>query len=193
MTGGESDRKGEGVVLKRRHVILKEESGVAIVVALLMILILSLIGFASMSSSIFETKLSGNKRGSTDAFYVADSGAQSVMAALANFNLSSGYVSVETGSLPPELQTEFIDQQFSAPSLSQPAGVSFADPPQVTIYHSTKTTIPRGLGISAVNFEYGHYIVRSVGKDQLEASLIKSSCEIREKIVRLLPTQQGGR
>ena len=51
---------------------LKDQSGVALVLALIMIVILTLIGLASTYTSTFEMKLSGNKRGTTDAFYAAD-------------------------------------------------------------------------------------------------------------------------
>jgi Tfp pilus assembly protein PilX len=61
-------------MLKESKLILGNQSGAALVVALLMIVILSLIGIASSSNSTFEIRLSGNKRGSTDAFYTACSG-----------------------------------------------------------------------------------------------------------------------
>jgi Tfp pilus assembly protein PilX len=172
--------------------VLKDQSGVALVIALLMIIVISLIGLASSSSSIFEVKLSGNKRGATDAFYTADGGAQSVLANIGNFNTSSGYVAVTTGSLPLELQTESIDQRFASPGLSLPSGISFNDPPQVIIYHTTKDSVPRGSGFSATNFEYSYYIIDSVGRDQMDLSLNRSNCEIRQKMVRVIPTLQGG-
>jgi hypothetical protein len=172
--------------------ILKDQSGVALVIALLMIIVISLIGLASSSSSIFEIKLSGNKRGATDAFYTADGGAQSVLANIGNFNTSSGYVPVTTGSLPVELQNESIDQRFTAPDFSLPSGISFKDPPQVTIYHTTINSVPRGSGFSAINFDYSYYLIDSVGRDQMDLSLFKSNCEIRQKMVRVIPTLQGG-
>jgi hypothetical protein len=172
--------------------VLKNQSGVALIIALLMIIILSLIGLTSSSSSIFEIKLSANKRGATDAFYTADGGAQSVLANIGNFNISSGYVTLSTGSLPVELQTEPIDQAFTSPDFSLPSGISFIDPPEVTIYHTTKDSVPRGLGFSAINFEYSYYIIDSVGRDQIDLNLFKSNCEIREKIVRVIPSLQGG-
>lgn len=181
------------MMLKKRNVILKDESGVVMIVALFMILVLTLIGLSSTSNSTFEIKLSGNKRGSTDAFYIADGGAQAVKANITNFDLSNGFASVDPGALAYELQTEDILQKATDRSFSLPPGVSFADEPEVTIYYSGKKTVPRGIGVSAVNFEYSHYIVDSVGKDQMDVSLIKSNCQIREKIVRLIPTKQGGR
>ena len=174
-------------MLKESKLILGNQSGVALVVALLMIVILSLLGIASSSNSTFEIKLSGNKRGSTDAFYTADGGAKAVLPDVTNFNTSSGYTT-SLGTLPAELQTESIDQKRTSPTLVVPSGVSFASSPQVTIYHTTVAKIPRGLGTSALAFKYNYYIIDSIGQDQMDFSLVRSNCEVREKIVRLIPT-----
>ncbi len=69
--------------------ILKNQSGAALVIALIMMIVLTLIGLASIFTSTFEIKISGNKRGSTDAFYSADSGVQVVMARVENFNINA--------------------------------------------------------------------------------------------------------
>jgi hypothetical protein len=175
-------------MLKESKLILGSQSGVALVVALLMIVILSLIGIASSSNSTFEIRLSGNKRGSTDAFYMADGGAKSVYPIIANFNTAGGYVAVTQSALPTELQSESIDLGMVAPVLDVPGGVSFTAPPQVTIYHTTVTRVPRGLGMSAIAFLYNYYIIDSIGQDQMDLSLVRSNCEIREKTVRLIPT-----
>ena len=174
-------------MLKESKLILGNQSGVALVVALLMIVILSLIGIASSSNSTFEIKLSGNKRGSTDAFYTADGGSKSVLPIIANFNTSSGYTT-SLGTLPTELQSESIDMRMVAPTRDVPGTVSLTTTPTVTIYHTTVTKVPRGLGMSALAFNYNYYIIDSIGQDQLDLSLIRSNCEIREKIVRLIPT-----
>jgi hypothetical protein len=172
-------------MLKESKLILGNQSGVALVVALLMIVILSLMGIASSSNSTFEIKLSGNKRGTTDAFYAADGGSKSVLPNIANFNTSSGYIT-NLGTLPTELQSESIDMRMIAPTLDLP--VPFTTQPQVTIYHTTATKVPRGLGMSAIAFLYNYYIIDAIGQDQMDLSLIRSNCEIREKIVRLVPT-----
>jgi hypothetical protein len=174
-------------MLKESKLILGNQSGVALVVALLMIVILSLIGIASSSNSTFEIKLSGNKRGSTDAFYTADGGTKSVLPVIANFNTSAGYTT-NLGTLPTELQSESIDMRMVAPIQDVPGGVAITTVPQVTIYHTTVTRVPRGLGMSAIAFLYNYYIVDAIGQDQMDLSLIRSNCEIREKIVRLVPT-----
>jgi hypothetical protein len=195
--------KEQKVMDKKSNLILSNESGAALVVALLMVVVLSLIGLASSSSSIFEIRLSGNKRGAADAFYSTDAGAISVVSNIANFNSASGYVNVAADEFDPvqhpekkELGSEQINTKYSVPktkeAFSLPASVGFSDFPQVTIYHTMATKVPRGLGLSATAFEYSYYIIGAVGKDQMDLSLVKSNCEIREKIVRALPTLQGG-
>ena len=53
---------------------LKNEKGVALVIALIMLIILTFIGISSISSSVFETKISGNERVGSSAFYAAEGG-----------------------------------------------------------------------------------------------------------------------
>ncbi len=55
---------------------MKDEKGVAMVIALIILLVLTLIGFSSVSTTIFESNISGNERTGTDAFYVAEAGLQ---------------------------------------------------------------------------------------------------------------------
>lgn len=170
--------------------ILRDQSGAALVIALVMIIVLTVIGLASNFTSIFEMKLSGNKRGSTDAFYTADGGVQAVLADLTNFNTSVGYAAFDYSTLPLDLQNESIDKRLTSPTFSLPSGVNFVESPKVTIYHSTKTGAPRGVGFSATGtIEYQYHIVDCVGRDQMEISLIRSSSQVREKIVRLVPVQ----
>jgi len=54
--------------------VLKNEKGVALVIALIMLIVLTLIGISSINSSIFETKISGNERVGSSAFYAAEGG-----------------------------------------------------------------------------------------------------------------------
>ncbi|MGZ3589413.1 MAG: pilus assembly PilX family protein [Thermodesulfobacteriota bacterium] len=55
---------------------LKDQKGTALVVALLMLIVLTLIGVASVSSSFFEMKISGNSRVGQAAYYAAKGGAE---------------------------------------------------------------------------------------------------------------------
>jgi Tfp pilus assembly protein PilX len=186
------NEEGECDMERKRNMIFRDESGVALVIAILMITILTLIGVASTFTSTFEIRLSGNKRGSTDAFYTADGGVQTVLPVIDNFNTSSGFAAVETSSLAVDLQNESIDLRNTSPTLSLPSGVNFNDAPTVTVYHTTLTNVPKGSGFSAINFEYTHYIIDSVGRDQKDMGLVRSNCQVREKIVRIIPTLQGG-
>jgi hypothetical protein len=143
------------------------------VLALIMLLILSLIGLGASYNSIYEIKLSGNKRGTVDAFYAADSGVQVVLANTVNFNLEN-FVS--------DKYDPFTD--LSDPNLTQM---------KVIIEHqSNRKGPPRGFGISAVNVDFAHYVVESTGGDRLELSPVNATCTIYQKVVRLVPTLQGG-
>ena len=75
---------------------LKNQNGIAFVIALLMLLVLTLIGVASVSLSSFETNIAGNERLYNLAFYAADGGIE-------NFRgqVTSGmfiYSAINTGS-----------------------------------------------------------------------------------------------
>jgi hypothetical protein len=153
---------------------LKDQSGVALVLALIMIVILTLIGLASTYTSTFEMRLSGNKRGTTDAFYAADSGIQVVVANVENFSLPGKYVD--------EIYDPFTDPNNPNPTKAK-----------VTITHDiSQSGSPRGSQMSAIHFGFEHFWIDSKGSDQLDLSLAKSSCNVEEKIVRLVPTLQGG-
>ena len=53
---------------------LKNERGVALVIALIMLIVLTFIGISSISSSVFEVRISGNERAGSSAFYAAEGG-----------------------------------------------------------------------------------------------------------------------
>ena len=74
------------MVKEKKKCLLEDQTGAAMIIALIMMVVLTLIGIASMFTSTFEIKLSGNKRGATDAFYAADSGVNVITARTDNFN-----------------------------------------------------------------------------------------------------------
>lgn len=157
------------------NITLKDQSGAALVIALIMMIVLTLIGLASTFTSTFEIKLSGNKRASTDAFYAADAGVQSVRANRSNFNLTN--FSEAPGALLPDLQVELIDSKFSSPLFSLPAGVDFTERPRVVIYHLSRQG---GQGTQG-GYITNTYIADSTGRDQVGVELIRSNSEVREK------------
>jgi len=151
---------------------IKDESGAVLVIALIMMVVFTMIGLAASFTSIFEIMLSGNKRGSTNAFFSADSGVQVTVTNIENFDLPGKYT--DNQYIPP------ID-----PKLTNA---------KVTINHdSTQVGAPRGSGFSATgNFEFVHYIIESTGTDQIDTGSIRSTCTVEQKVVRLIPTLQGG-
>jgi PilX N-terminal len=163
--------------MKNRFDLLRtDQSGVALVIALILMIVLTLIGLASTFSSTYEIKLSGNKRGSTDAFYAADSGAQVVVANIKNFDLPGQYIA--------DKYDPFKDKNNPNPNPTNAA---------VNIQHySNQSGAPRGFGMSATQVNYEHYMIQSSGEDQIELNPIRSKCIIEEKVVRMVPTLQGG-
>jgi len=56
--------------------IIKHQKGVALVIALIILLVLTLIGISAIRTTTFEISISGNERAGTDAFYAAEAGIQ---------------------------------------------------------------------------------------------------------------------
>jgi len=176
---------------KKNKLFLQNQSGAALVVALIILVVLTLIALSSSINSLSEIKLSGNKRGSTDAFYTADGGIQATIANIANFNSSTYTLIADTGGIRPDIISQSVDSMLPSGSVTFPAGVTFTSPPTIVIYHETSTGAPRGAGFSAtgnVGFEY--YIIDSTGMDQ--TGLLQSRSEIVTTAVRIMPSQLGG-
>ena len=74
------------------HGVLKNEKGVALVLALIMMVILTIVGIISVSSSIFETKIAGNERLGSAAFYAAEGGVKVGISRLPDIAPYSGAV-----------------------------------------------------------------------------------------------------
>jgi type IV pilus assembly protein PilX len=55
---------------------LRSEKGLALIIALLILLVLTLIGISAISTTTFETNISGNERVGADAFYASEGGIQ---------------------------------------------------------------------------------------------------------------------
>ncbi len=52
------------------------QGGAALIIALILLLVLTLIGISAISTTTFETNISGNERVGTDAFYASEAGIQ---------------------------------------------------------------------------------------------------------------------
>ena len=161
-------------MIRKTTNILTNENGAALVIALMMMIMLTLIGLGSIFTSTFEVKLSGNKRGSTNAFYAADSGIQVIMANIDNFNLPGKYV----------------DNKYDP--FTDPANSNVTKAAVVITHIPDQHGSPRGSGFSATHFEFIYYVIDSTGQDQIEFSPVKSACTVEQKVVRLVPTLKGG-
>ena len=162
-------------MLKRSRTFLKDQGGVALVIALIMMVVLTLIGLASVSSSIFEIMLSGNKRGATDAFYGADSGVQVAASNLASFDPSKYDVANQ--------------YKYSKDA----SNINPTDAYIVIVKDTMRSGAPRGSGMGATgSIGFMYFLIESTGRDQVESSPVKSSCSIEQEVMRIVPTMQGG-
>lgn len=72
---------------------MRSQRGVALIVALFMLLIMTLIGISAIGSSVYEAKLSGNERFAGAAFYVSEGGMDVLISRLPNINAFSDQIS----------------------------------------------------------------------------------------------------
>ncbi|MFZ3089485.1 MAG: PilX N-terminal domain-containing pilus assembly protein [Nitrospirota bacterium] len=64
--------------------MLKNEKGAALLMALIMLLLLTLIGFAAITTSSVEVQISGNQRLANTAIYAAEAAIESIRQELSN-------------------------------------------------------------------------------------------------------------
>jgi len=174
-----------------RGIELRNQNGTALVIALIMIVVLTLIGLASTFTSTFEISLSGSKRTATDAFYLAETRSNSATNNIDQINAAVVYTPVNSDS---DLTTsekssgltvanEGINKKVAVPislaAFSLPSGKVLNDSTTVTIYHS-KWSPGEGTGY----LKSDTYIVDTIGTDQTVSNdLYKSRCQVRQKLV----------
>jgi hypothetical protein len=186
--------------------IMKDQSGAALVVALIMIVVLTLIGLASTFSSTFEISLSGNKRLSTDAFYNAETRMYSMVPKamaiddqanphtgdnlgggdLTPGEIDSGLREVDGGSVVN--RRTVIDPSHLSSQLPLPGGKILNDKTTVTLYHCW---VAGGGGEGMSGFKADSYIIDAEGTDQIvSSSQYKSTVHLRMKILTHRPTTE---
>jgi hypothetical protein len=101
----------EGIRMKR--FISRDQKGVALIVALMMLLVLTLIGISSISSTFFEAKISGNDRFGAAAFYASKGGVDVGINRLPVVTAYSGNIgsdeSYRSGRITPKIPQDLID------------------------------------------------------------------------------------
>jgi len=136
---------------KRGGSIMGNERGIALVVAVLVMITATFLGIAAVMTSDIEVRISGNQRASEKAFYVADAGADRGLAWL--FNL--GPVPPEASSLPTMGTTRYDHDSYSY-SRYRITDVNYVAPP------------PPGWEVTM--FEKRYYRVNSIGSGPVNAS-----------------------
>lgn len=190
------------------NAIIKDQSGTALVVALIMIVVLTLIGLASTFSSTFEISLSGNKRLSTDAFYngetrmytaanrasTIDDIARDGASSLPVTSLPSGDTGLSADEKNSGLEGQYLNRKtvINPSALSSqlplPSGKTLSDNTTVTLYHSL---VAGGGGEGMGNTKSDSYIIDSVGTDQIVSSnQYKSTVHLRMKVLTHRPTAE---
>lgn len=145
---------------------LINETGAALVIALIMMIVLTVIGLASTFTSTFEIILSGEKRKSTDAFYAADSGVNIIMLKKENF-------------VPDRMNYDpFTD--YPEENITQVDAI--------VDYDSSKVGPPKSF--SSIYLNYAYFWIESIGNDSISMTN-RSTCTIDQQVVRLLPKDEA--
>ncbi len=136
------------------------ESGMALVIALVIMTVLTLIGLAATFTSTFEIMLSGEKRRSTDAFYNAESGANVIVTRYLNFipGVSDYDPFTDPANLNPTNVVARIN--YDPLKIGPPEGESFGR-------------------------DYAYFWVRSTGNDQTGA-VTRSTCTVELNVYRVI-------
>ena len=126
--------------IARRGLPPRAESGIALVMALVILVILSLLGISAVGTGTAQTVMARNNQESKHAFVAAESGLNKAINTAGSFDLNAAVTdnfTFGTGSAAPraEVTTEFL--AFAAPK--------------------------RGSGYSAVNFDAANFDQSSTG------------------------------
>ncbi len=73
---------------RKRYRILRNDTGSALIIALLILLVLTLLGINAINTTTFETGISGNERARVEAFYAAEAGIQEALSRLSDLSTS---------------------------------------------------------------------------------------------------------
>ena len=155
--------------------IFEDQSGTALVVALIMMVVITLIALASSYTSIFEMKISGNKRGATNAFYGAETCINCIQPYATNFDTI--HYTLVAGT------TTTYNNPFSDGSIPNPANIAPTD--SKIIYFQNQSGPPRGGGYGQ-SVSYAYYQIQCTGRDTAGSA---ASSVIREDVMRIIPNQ----
>ncbi|MBI1910933.1 MAG: pilus assembly PilX N-terminal domain-containing protein [Deltaproteobacteria bacterium] len=142
--------------------IVNNEKGMALVIALIIMFIMSLLGTMLYTTSSSETKAARNYRTKQDAFYAAE---RAIEYAKTDSNI---YATIGSGS---------VNIPLSGVSLS--AGSSNASG---TVEYLANGNPPRGSGLDATEFEANFYVISAAGTGPAN-----SMTEMETNVARIVP------
>ncbi|AMV71796.1 hypothetical protein JCM30471_01450 [Desulfuromonas carbonis] len=159
---------------------LGNQRGIALIVAISLLAIMSILGAMLLNTSTSEIQLSGNYRNYQEAFYAADRAVE----------YSTEVVATGSGSV--DLNKDFTADgvtHFSEQVATARSGLAIdkpGDPPQNTVEFLYSGTTPVGSGSDATVLEARNYAVHAVGVAPFNASN-PSRQGIRAQVVRIVP------
>jgi Tfp pilus assembly protein PilX len=175
----------------KMSIILRNQSGAALVIALIMIIVITLIALASSYTSLFEIKIAGNKRGLTDAFYAAETGIN-VITSNPTVSFSPAYYPTP---MPPTTTSTNSNPFNNLPSpfnnLANQNPAIFVTGSITNI--SNQSGPPRGGGYSAVNVSYAYFQIQCTGTDSAVGGVIGVSgaqTTVQEDVIEVIPIAQ---
>jgi hypothetical protein len=145
---------------------LKNEKGVALILALVMLAVMSILGAMALSTSTSDLAISGNYRATQQAFYSAD---RAVEYAMTNGAI---YSAIGTGEVP--LDQYNSDLTVDGHGLQTGAGNE--------VQYLTRGPLPLGTGSDPTYFESRYYIISVTGSGPGNAS-----ARIENQIARIVP------
>jgi Tfp pilus assembly protein PilX len=154
-------------MVSKTNTILRKQSGTALVIALIMMVVITLIALASSYTSIFEIGISGNKRGKTNAFFGADGCINEVASSPGTFDLGNF-----TTVLVPNTTS-----RYDHPTSSCGSGT-------VTAFLN-QSGAPRGGGWgTGTNYQY--FEIDCTGHDTAGSA---ATSQMQEDVMRLVPIE----
>ena len=170
--------------------ILRNQSGAALVIALILIVTITLIALASSYTSIWEINISGNKRGATDAFYSADAGIN-ILTSYPAYSFNPKYYPPPT---PPTTTSTNSNPFNNLPNSLNSLFQNFPISVKGSITNITSESgPPRGGGYSAVNVSYAYFQVQCIGTDSAASGVIGVSgaqSTVQEDVIEIIPIAQ---
>jgi len=163
---------------------LREQRGVALAVALIMLLLLTVLGITAMRGSIFELQMARNEESRLSAFERAQSIIDAVIARPANLK---GGDAGDTNCYGIPSGCDHADVTLDDDLLTQP----YADRTQARVtYNYCRGKVPRALNVSEDEFDGAWFAVEGT-YDATDAKLGRSALE-QGVLVLIRQGPQGG-